>query len=241
MPIALKVACRIAAAAAACLASGCGSNPQTLTGLTAAQIADKAAGDLKSAPAFTLSGSGLADGQAVSLSLGFAGGNRCAGTVHLGPRGSLAIIMIGGTAWIKPDAAYWKSQGSPGGKSQGTPGGAVLTQTLAGKYLESPASGAAASQVAGLCDLSRLASRLLPPRDVVRGALTTVNGQRVLTLADKADDSTLYVTDSAVPRLVKATSTQRANAGQFTVTYGIPASITPPPASQTVDAARFGL
>lgn len=233
MPIALRVACGIAAAATAGLASGCAGHPEALAGMTAAQIADKAASDLKSAPAFTIQGSGLEDGRAVSISLGFAGGNRCAGTVDLGPRGSLVIVMISGTAWMKPDAAYWKSQGLTGG--------GLMARTLAGKYLESPASSKTAAQVAGLCDLSRLASRVLPPRDVAKGASATVNGERVVTLTDRADDSTLYVTDTAAPRLIKATSTQPGNAGQFTITYGIPKSVAPPPASQTVDAARFGL
>lgn len=233
MPFALKVACRLAAVATTCLAAGCGGNPESVTGMSAGQIADKAAADLESAPALTIDGSGLDDGQAVSLSLGFAGRNRCAGTVNLGSRGSLSVIMISGTAWMRPDASYWKSQG--------VSDGSLMSRTLAGKYLKSPSRSQTGAQVAGLCDLSRMASRLLPPQDLAKGAITTLSGQRVVTLTDKADDATLYVTDTAAPRLVKATSRLHRNAGQFTITYGIPKSITPPPASQSVDAARFGM
>jgi hypothetical protein len=85
-----------------------------------------------------------------------------------------------------------------------------------------------------------MTSQMDIPTDVAKGTLTTLNGQQVLPLTDKAKDSTMYVTDTATPRIVKVVSKQAGNSGEFTITYGVPAAVTAPPSSDTVNGAQYG-
>jgi hypothetical protein len=50
----------------------------------------------------------------------------------------------------------------------------------------------------------------------------------------------MYVTDTATPRIVKVVSKQAGNSGEFTITYGVPAAVTAPPSSDTVNGAQYG-
>lgn len=229
-------AAAIAAAAAACClaAAGCGSSGSSdpLSGMSAKQVATKAIADLKSAPSFTIAGSGPDDGQTVSINLGFKGGKDCTGTVGEGSEGSLALVVIGSTVYLKPDATFWKAvAGSEG---------ATMSKQLAGKYIEAPASNSNVSSLAGICNVDTLTSQMNIPTDVAKGALTTVSGQQALTLTDKAKDATMYVSDTASPRILKVVSKQSGNSGQFTITYGVPATITAPTASETVNGSQYG-
>ncbi|MGH3165207.1 MAG: hypothetical protein ACRDN0_04845, partial [Trebonia sp.] len=156
----------------------------------------------------------------------------CSGTVGEGSQGSLALVVIGSTVWLKPDSTFWKTQGGSAG--------AAVGKMLAGKYIEAPASNSNASSLASICNTSQLTSQMNIPTDVAKGAETTINGQSVLTLIDKSKQSTMYVTDTATPQIVKVVSKQAGNSGQFTITYGVPSTVTAPPASQTVNGAQYG-
>src|SRR5579872_2962343 len=78
--------------------------------MTANQVAANALGDLKSAPSFGISGTTV-DGQGApgSMRLEYKHGTGCEGTVGWGSKGSLYLVLIGGTAWEKPNDAYWKA------------------------------------------------------------------------------------------------------------------------------------
>jgi hypothetical protein len=200
--------------------------------MSAKQVAAKATADLKSAPSFTIAGSGPDSGHTVSINLGLKDGKDCAGTISEGSQGGLALVVIGSTIWLKPDATFWQTQGGSEG--------AAVGKLLAGKYIEAPTSNSNASSLASICNADSLTSQMQMPTDVAKGPLTTVSGQKVLTLSDKAKDSTIYVTDTTSPQIVRVISKQPGNAGQFTITYGAPASVTAPPASQTVNGAQYG-
>jgi hypothetical protein len=217
-----------------CGSSGGGGGKSTdpLSDMSAKQVAAKAIADLRSAPSFTIRGSGPDNGQTVSLSLGYKGGTNCEGTIGLGPDGTLTITVIGGTAWVKPNATFWKTEGGSDGAQAG--------KLLAGKYLKAPTTSHDISQLASVCNVGQLTSQMSLPADTAKGSFTTVGGQRVLTLTDKAKDSTMYVTDSATPRILKVVSKKPGDSGQFTIAYGIPATIAPPPASETLNGSQFG-
>lgn len=228
----------VTAAAAVCLsAAGCG-NSDPLAGMTAKQIATKAISDLKSAPSFTVTGSGPYDGQTAAMSFGVKG-NGCTVTMDMGSKGSMTMTTIGNTAWIKGDATFWKA--ATAGQGGGT---ANIGNMFAGKYLKIPAdAGSGLTQTAGMCDVNQMtssSSQMPLTVDVAKGAITTVNGQQVYTLTDKAKDITMYVTDTSTPQIIKVVSKQNGNSGEFTITYGAPKSITPPPASETMIMPGFG-
>jgi len=94
--------------------------------------------------------------------------------------------------------------------------------------------------VTKLCDVSALTSSLSLPTDVVKDKVTTVSGEQVLPLTDKAKGGTLYVTDTSSPQLVELVNTTAGNGGKISFTIGHPVTLTAPPASQSVDGSLFG-
>ena len=76
--------------------------------------------------------------------------------------------------------------------------------------------------------------------DVAKGTRATINGQHVYTLTDKAKDTTMYVSDTSTPQIIKVVGKQNGNSEEFTITYGVPKSITAPPASETAVLPSFG-
>jgi hypothetical protein len=231
MSFTTKAVLGVTAAAVVCLsAAGCGSS-DPLAGMTAKQIATKAISDLKSAPSFTVTGSGPFDGQMATMSVGVKG-NGCTMAMDMGSKGSMTMTMVGTAVWIKGDATYWKAATA----SQGG-GTSDVGNMFAGKYLKLPASAdSGLSQTAGMCNVNQMtssSSQMPLTVDVSKGAMTTVNGQHVYTLTDKAKGITMYVTDTSTPRIIKIVGKQKGNSGEFTYTYGVPKSITAPPASET--------
>lgn len=224
-----------AAAAAVCLsAAGCGSQSQDpLAGLTAKQIMTKAYNDLKSASAVTMSGTAPVDGKPMTMSIGIRNGG-CTMSMATQSQGSATIIVIGKTMWMKADDKFMQSQG----------GGGVPLNMFKGKYIKLPASaGQAFTQSAGGCSVKSLTSGSSPvsmPKDTVKGAVTTVNGQRVYPLTDKSQGATVYVTDTSTPQIIKVVSSKSGDSGQMSLTYGVPKSVTAPPASQTVTMPGLG-
>jgi hypothetical protein len=234
MSFTTKAVLGVTAAATVCLsAAGCGSS-DPLAGMTAKQIATKAISDLKSAPSFTETGSFSYDGQMATLSTGVKG-NGCTMTMDMGSKGSMTTTMIGTAVWIKADATYWKAVAA----SQG--GGTADMGMFAGKYLKIPAGASGGlSQTAGMCNVTSASSQMPLPVDVAKGAMATVNGQHVYTLTDRAKGITMYVTDTSTPRIIKVVGKQKGNSEESTITYGVPKSITAPPASETAVIPSLG-
>jgi len=228
---ALRAALALVVASGVCLASaGCGSGSggDPLASMTANQVAARALGDLKSAPSFGISGTGV-DGQGVleSMRLEFKHGTGCEGTVSWGSKGGLYLVVIGGTAWEKPDDAYWKAYE---GKSA-----AQVIALIGGRYLKGSASDSYFAPVAQVCD--KFASSFKVPKDVVKEDVTTVDGQRVVPLTDKK--GTMDVTDTSSPRILRVTGITAGISTGLVFTYS-PVSLTAPPAGQTVDSTALG-
>jgi hypothetical protein len=243
MSFTMKAVLGVTAAAAVCLsAAGCTSQSSSaggtakqpakqadpLAGLTGKQIATKAISDLKSEPSFTIAGTGPYDGQTATMSIGF-GTKGCVMAVDLGSKGSFTFITIGSSIWMRADAQFWKSEGGSDGADEET--------LFAGKYVKIPASAASGlAGSAGACSRNNWtsSSATVPlSTDVTKGAATTVNGQRAYPLTGKSEDTTVYVTDTPAPQIIEVVDAKSGDRGKFTVTYGIPKSITAPPASET--------
>lgn len=214
---------------------GAGTSPSPtasadpLVGLTAQQIAVKAIDGLKSVPSFTMTGTVPVNGKTATMSYGITG-NGCSMTMSMGSQGTMTMLLIGKTMWMKGDAAFYKSSGS---------GDMGMMKAFVGKYVKLPADeGSKVAPASAECSVSEMmssSSQVPLSADVVRARRTTLNGQPVYSMTDKAGDATMYVTDTAVPRVVELVSTKKGDTGHFTVTYGVPKSITPPPASETTN------
>jgi hypothetical protein len=220
-----------AAAGLAVGVGGCGST-DPLAGQSGKQVLEAAIGNLKSSSSFTMSGRLTEPGGAYTVDLGYKTGTGCAGTVSQVSKGGLALVVIGKTAWVKPDAAFWKATAG----SQA----ATVIRLLGGKYLKGSTSDAAVAGLAKLCDVTSLTLRFLASSQVVRGQITTVNGQPAVPLADHAQGKTLYVTDTSPPQVLRLVNSKTGSAGKITFRVGAPVTLTPPPASQVVDGAKYG-
>jgi hypothetical protein len=226
---ALRAGLALAAASGVCLAAaGCGSGGDPLARMTANQVVTKALGDLKSAPSFGISGTTV-EGQGVleSMRLEFKHGTGCEGTVSWGSKGSVYLVVIGGTAWEKPDNAYWKTY-------EGTSAAHVIA-LIGGRYLKGSASDSYFAALAQLCDT--FASSFEVPKDLAKEAATTVDGQRVVPLTDKK--GTTDVTDTSSPRILRVTGTNAGISTGLSFTYSL-VSLTAPPAGQTIDSTALG-
>ena len=202
-----------------------------LASLSGEQIVAKAVADLKAAPSFTMAGTVTDSSGTYNVNLSYKKGSGCKGTVAQPGKGSFAMVVIGTTAWVKPDDAFWKA-------NAGSQASAAIA-LLSGRYLKGSTSNGNVASLTKLCDVASLATSLTQATDVAKGPVTILSGQRVLPLTEKAKGGTLYVTDTNPPRILKLTNAKAADSGTLTFSY-TPVTLTPPPASQTVDGSRLG-
>jgi hypothetical protein len=202
-----------------------------LASLTGEQIVAKAVADLKAAPSFTMAGTVTDTGGTYNVNLSYKKDSGCKGTVAQPGKGSFAMVVIGTTAWVKPDEAFWKA-------NAGSQASAAIA-LLSGRYLKGSTSNANVASLTKLCDVTSLATSLTEATNVAKGPVTTVSGQRVLPLTDKAKGGTLYVTDTNPPRILQLSNAKAGDSGKLTFSY-TPVTLTPPTASQTVDGSKLG-
>jgi len=215
-------------------ACGSSSGRDPLESSSASQVAQQAVTDLKAAPTVTMNGSVSQGGTSYTINLQTKKGTGCTGTVGEGGKGSLALVVIGKTVWIKPDTTMWKS----------FLGGSQASQAIAlinGRYLESSAKDASSlASLISLCNPNSLVSGVTTTRDLSKGTITTVNGERVLPLQDKAHGGTVDVTDESVPEITELSGNGSGDTGKIVFMEGTPVTVTAPPASQTLSGSQFG-
>jgi hypothetical protein len=232
----------IAVALLALLAAGCGASSTTpgapastappgnpLAALSARQILAKTIADFKAASSVHIAGSERAAGQSFAMDLTIGSGG-CAGTVALGGQGSVVLLRIGSTLWLKPDDQFWKSFLATAPAD---------LPALEGKYVRLSPKGPATSSFGAFCSLSQLAGQVGGAENhLVKGQTTTIGGQPALQLKDTRQTGSAYVTISASPEFLQTGDT----GGHVDFTdYNAPLALTAPPASQTVAGAAYGL
>ncbi len=221
----------IGAMLASAAVAGCTSGTSdALAGQSGRQILGKAVGNLTAAASFTLSGNVTESGSTYTVDLGYRPGRGCTGTVAQAGKGSFAMTVIGTTAWVRPDDAFWKS-------TAGSQASSVIS-AVGGKYLKGPTSNRTVAGLTSLCDLNTLASQLQAPSTIARAAITPVDGTQVVPLTDLAEGGKLYVTDTARPQVIELTNSK---SGKIIFHVGAPVTLTPPPPNETVNGAQFGL
>ena len=230
--LAFTVVSAICVAAAGCGGGGSSSGGDPLAGLSAQQVLSKAVSDLKSAPSFHIAGT-VNQGGGINIDLAYKHGTGCEGTLDVGGRGSVHLLVIGGTAWLKPDQAFWKSVAGSSASS--------VIAVIGGKYLKGATSNRNVSGLSRLCDANSLASAFTSPKDIVKGGISVINRQRALALRDPAKSAVMYVTDTSNPQILRVSGAQPGNGGRIDFTgYGSSVTLRSPPADETIDGARFG-
>jgi hypothetical protein len=215
--------------------SSASATADPLADLSAAAILAKAFADTTAASSVHITGTGTDSGHKVSIALTVVRGKGCTGTISLAKSGSLQVVVLGKSVWIKPDDRFLKF-------FTGSNASLVLSQ-LSGKWLKDSASDTSGpgSLVSACTVTSLLGHATLATDQWVKGTRTTLNGQPVLLISDVTEQGTFYVTDTANPELLRITTTGTDVTTTGYSGYGTPATITPPPASEVVDGSKYGL
>ena len=225
------VAAAIAGAAILASATACGTTAShPLAGLSAGQIAAKAITDLKAASSVHFTGTVTDSGAAYAVNV-TAGTTNCAGTLGIPGQGSFALLKIGQRLWIKPDNQFWTSMGA-------NPANLHLVE---GKYVQASPGDPVFSSVTMLCSPAQFADSLGSQMNhLVKGATTTIAGQSALRLRDTSTPGSAYVTTSASPEFLRLDA-QNGSQGQVDFSdYDAAVTLTPPPASTTIDGSKIG-
>jgi hypothetical protein len=238
----------VAAAGVSCVAvTACGSSTTSsagaapsatstadpLAGRTAAKVQAETVSDAEAASSLTLKGSLTQSGQSYTVNLAIKPGRGCTGTIGEGSKGGFKLIEIGKSVYLNPDDNFWKTYAGANA--------AAAIALVDGRYLEVSTSDSNMASLASLCDVSQLFSSGGSSGPVTKGAITVLDGTRVLPL--KSSDGVAYVTDTSKPELVELSAPKGSSngAGLVSVTIGAPVTLAAPPASQVVDGSKLGM
>lgn len=249
----VRVAAAVATGACCLAAVACGSSPSTTAGasasasssagstvdplanLSAAKIKAEALADAEAASTLTIAGTVTQSGQTYTIDLAYKRGQGCAGTVGLGSKGSIKLILIGKTIYMNPDKQFWTAYGG----SQGSTAYALIN----GRYLKTTTTDKNAAGLSDMCNVSQLLNSGSSASDVTftKGPVTMLNGTRVLQLKG-SDGSVAYVTDTSKPEIAQVTAPKgtRDAYGTLKVSVDTPVTLAAPPASQVIDGSELG-
>jgi hypothetical protein len=214
-----------------------------LAGLTVAQIGARAGADAEAMKSVCLSVreplpgtrlKGLATVTVASLS---APGH-CEFTATAPGGGSATLVEIGKGLWVRANQAYARIAGAQT---------AEALSARAGKWVHAPRMDATISNLLSLCiipwpsfsDLTLTGKN--PggfPQTRIAG-LPVTDGQPTVGITDPLGDIT-YISDTARPLPVRDTIKNLPGVTFDYFDFGIPATITPPPAADVIDDGGYG-
>jgi hypothetical protein len=219
-----------ASAAGTAAATSASPTADPLASTSANQVVTTALNNLKSATGVHISGTLSSSGQTISLDLALAQDKGCSGSMSLKGKGSFELIYLNKNLWMKPDDQFYKNVGA----------GSALS-LLSGKWLK-PSSNSGMSDFATFCTVSGLAGSFSNsvPGGVTKAVGTPINGQPTVEIKDTAHSAAMYVSDTATPEVLRITASG-SGGGQLDFSgYGAPATISAPPADQTINGAQYG-
>lgn len=240
LPTAL-IAAALAAGTAACDPPVAGSayatgtatptvTPDPLAGLTGDQITRRAIADLNNTASVRFAGTVTESGQSASMDMTLVRGQGCEGSVTLHGKGTLRMVHKGTSVWIQPSKAFYRSLGVSAAK----------ISLLSGKWLKESQSGS--SGLSSTCSLNDLAGSLgAQDTGMVRGAITSLGGRPAVIVTQTGEPGDIYISDTAKPELLRISASSGPDRGDITFSdYGLTATITPPPASKTLNGGEMG-
>jgi hypothetical protein len=166
----------------------------------------------------------------VALALTLVRGHGCQGRISLRGKGALQMVYDGKSIWMLPSDSFYKRQGV----------NTAVISLLSGKWLKLRKSNM--RDLSSFCSLSGLVSQLGGQyAKMTKGKVTTIDGQRVVAIHQTGYTGTAYISDTAKPEILKLDVAKGSTTGSFTFSdYGVPTTVTPPPASKTLDGSKFG-
>ncbi|MFF2812713.1 hypothetical protein ACFVT2_37205 [Streptomyces sp. NPDC058000] len=211
-----------------------------LAGKSAQQISDDALHALLGAKSLRLRTETSTD--ATKLDLTFDQAGNCTGNISKGELGRVDLIKRGKDVWLKPDAAFWKSQ-LPGDE------GSTAARNYQNRYLHGTTDDTFLQSLATACDLTAFQKSVAPPSPapqepspptvtLTKGSPTTHEGTRVLPIIKKARDATqtVYVAIKGKHYPLKLTTQVDDETSTVLLSdYDRPVATHTPPPGQTSD------
>lgn len=151
----------------------------------------------------------------------------------MGGRGSMTtkglsfqVMSVGDEVYINGSIAFWQKFA-----------GNVAAPLLWGKWIKAPARGQLAT-LAALTDLQKLFGQLLSSHGrLVKGSVTTVHGQPVITVKDTTSGGILYVASTGRPYPIEVVK-NGSGGGQLTFDrFNQPVTLRPP--SNAIDISQL--
>ena len=201
--------------------------PKNASAIVAAAVANTQA-----ASTVHMTGTGSDGGKGVMFDLTLVRGQGCEGTLSMSKADTFRLVYLGQTVWMKPSDAFYASLGND----------KAALSLLQGKYIKLKATNSLIGNISTLCTMSGLLGGVSPASgsgDVATSA--TFNGQPAIKITQPHHPGYAIVSDAAKPLLLQV-SVPGAAGGTITFSdYNAHATITPPPASQTIDGSQLGL
>lgn len=208
------------------------SQKDPLAGMTGKQIEAEAIANIKAATGMTMDVDLSSGGKRDIYHLAIKPGQGCVGTIGQVGAGSYSVVVIGATVYVKPDAVMWKAHLADSPEAD--------AGVAEGKYLTGTSFDVLDGGKGGVCNLSFWLMPVSAPGNAVKGAFTTIDGTRVLTLKDPAG-LVEYVTDTSKPEIAGFTipAYLRQPASKITFSFG-PVVLAAPPSNQVMDGSKSG-
>jgi hypothetical protein len=203
-----------------------------LTGTAASALATKALANTENSASVRVIGAfaGTRSGNSVSFDLTLVKAKGCQGTIALSKAETFRIVETGGYAWIRPNDAYYAHVSK------------ATFALLADKYIKVKTNTKQVADLVKICSSSGLFGAL--PTTTGSGYVatpTTYNGRPAYELTEASKPGEAFITKTAAPLMLKIAETG-VGGGAITFTdYNGVASITVPPAGETVDGSELGI
>ncbi|MFF4449874.1 hypothetical protein [Streptomyces sp. NPDC001502] len=225
------LACAAALGLTGCFASG------PFADLSGSEVADKSVDALRGAASLTVSGKIWDEGKPMELNMAVSKAGDCRGTIA-GQDGSFELIRNSEFVFIKADEPFYRSQMKDLPKAEAD----EAVKQLAGHWLKSKTSDADAKELASLCDLDELLKEFDDSKGAEKGKVTSVGGQKALTLTTKTEEGTetLQVATEGTPYLLKAGVTGKEPAEISFSGFDKPVQAEVPAGEDVIDADKLG-
>lgn len=208
--------------------------PPTLARLSAKEIVRKATGTMTSVHSLTADMKARSDGKAIALHVTLDTTGECTGRITQGSAHA-KIIATRTHLYLQADDAFLRQMGGTG-----------ALELLRGKWMKTSRTSADAKDLSGFCDLKDVLSGFQEkPYKPAKGALTALDGTRVVPVSDKdpkdGSRTTAYVAADGSPYVLEVVTVGGSDPGTLRLShFDEPVHVGAPPADQIVDMDKLG-
>ncbi|MFF8842843.1 hypothetical protein ACF08N_08905 [Streptomyces sp. NPDC015127] len=221
-----------------------GATGDSLKGLSADQIAEKAVEATKTATSLRMKGEIDNEGEPVSLDLAMDAKNNCTGRLGI-KDGRADLRRLGEVLYMKGDEAFWRASLSRRAVAPDGGNNDTVIELMKNRWIKMPSR--AIEDMQGVCDLDEMLADL--GKDKARrtgmtlGKDTRIGGVPAVTLVKKKgrETTTAYVAKEGKPYLLKVVKAGGDEPGTIEFSdYDRPVAVKAPPADEVLDLEDLG-